>query len=998
MKRIIISLCLIASCHLAIAQRTYQFISNDKLFLEGKEFYDLKNYAGAVDKLEAFKLQSTNTELIQEADYMLVSIAFEQGKEDVTERLLEYNDSHPDSPHTDDLLYMIGATYFADGDYGKAILWMNQANPDRLSEERQEAFAYHTAYSLLQTGETEKARGYFAQIRKIGTKYSEPAGYYMAYIDYTKGKYNDALTEFTRLKGSPDYREMSMHYITQIYFAQSKYDRAIKEGEELLSTWPNSENATEIKRVVGHSYYLMQNESKAIEYLSQYAANAEMPLRSDMYILGVSYFNQKNYRGAINAFSKTVDPIDALAQNAYLYLGQCYLAVNDKNNARMAFEAAATSSFDQQVKEAALYNYALLIHETSFTGFGESVTIFEDFLNSFSNSQYSDQVNDYLVEVYLTTKNYQSALASIEKIRRPSNKILEAKQNILFHLGTEAFTNTKIPEANNYFTQAIDLGNYNLDARNDAYFWRGECYYRSANYAQAINDFRTYINNSRQHNSQTYLLAHYNLGYCYFKLKRFQEAMTSFNTYINAESNREAPSYADAMNRVGDCLYNNRQFAQAEEYYSRAASVRPASADYALYQKGFIQGLQKDYTSKISTMDQMINSYPESQYVDDALYEKGRAYVLLGNSNNAIATFDQLMTRFPQSSLSRKAGVQIGLLHFNNNEMDKAAEAYKKVIRNYPGSEEAQVSLQDLRSVYVEMNNVSAYADYVNSLGGNVRVAVSEQDSLTYIAAEKLFMRGDHVGARQSLINYLQAYPEGAFSSNANFYLASIAYNQKDYPEALQRYAAVLNSGDIKFREEALARKAEVEYVTKDYNNAYETFRQLAVAAEKPEYLEAAKLGQMRSAWYARKAQESWQSANELLKDTKLSPDVKAEAQYIRAKAAIGLNQPQNALPDLTDLSKDTRTAYGAEAKFLLAQYYFNNKETDKAEKELLDFMEKGTPHQYWMARSFILLADVYISKNDNFQARQYLTSLQNNYKGNAEIDEMIKQRLEKLN
>lgn len=70
----------------------------------------------------------------------------------------------------------------------------------------------------------------------------------------------------------------------------------------------------------------------------------------------------------------------------------------------MAFEAAATSSFDKQIKEVAMYNYALLIHETAFTGFGESVTIFEDFLNDFPNSQYADKVNDYLVEVYLTTK------------------------------------------------------------------------------------------------------------------------------------------------------------------------------------------------------------------------------------------------------------------------------------------------------------------------------------------------------------------------------------------------------------------------------------------------------------------------------------------------------------------------------------------------------------------------------------------------------------------
>ena len=121
-----------------------------------------------------------------------------------------------------------------------------------------------------------------------------------------------------------------------------------------------------------------------------------------------------------------------------------------------------------------MYNYALLIHETAFTGFGESVTIFEDFLNDFPNSQYADKVNDYLVEVYLTTKNYDAALKSIEKIKHPSVKILDAKQNILFQLGTEAFTNMKMDEAIDLFTRAIQMGTYNEEARSDAYFWRGE--------------------------------------------------------------------------------------------------------------------------------------------------------------------------------------------------------------------------------------------------------------------------------------------------------------------------------------------------------------------------------------------------------------------------------------------------------------------------------------------------------------------------------------------
>ncbi|MDR2680539.1 MAG: hypothetical protein LBC47_06995, partial [Tannerella sp.] len=91
------------------------------------------------------------------------------------------------------------------------------------------------------------------------------------------------------------------------------------------------------------------------------------------------------------------------------------------------------------------------------------------------------------------------------------------------------------------------------------------------------------------------------------------------------------------------------------------------------------------------------------------------------------------------------------------------------------------------------------------------------------------------------------------------------------------------------------------------------------------------------------------------------------------------------------------RTEYGAEAKYQLAQSYYDNKDAARAEKELLDFIEKGTPHQYWLARGFILLSDIYIDKGDNFQARQYLSSLKRNYSGSEDIDRMIEKRLENL-
>lgn len=997
MKRILIPLCLVVGSHMASGQRSYQFDAPNRLFVEGKELFSLKNYSGCIDKLEAYKQHSTDADLIQEADYMLVYSAYEQGRPNAVELLKDYLDVYPASRHADEVNFLIGSAHFGQGEYQKAIFWFNESNIDMLSPEQQEVYCFRLAYSLLQIGDMEKARGYFARIEQIGTKYRDASTYYVAYIDYATGKYNNALVEFTRLKDLSDYKERSLYYITQIYFIQNKYEKVISEGKELLASYPDSENNSEVYRIMGNAYYHLGNEDQAINMLSKYVSSTDSPLRGDLYILGVCYYNKGNYSSAVNALGRTVRENDALSQNAYLYLGQSYLKLKDKNNARMAFEAAATSSFDKQVKEAAMYNYALLIHETAFTGFGESVTIFEDFLNDFPNSKYADKVNDYLVEVYLTTKNYQAALNSIDKIKHPSTKILEAKQDILFQLGTQAFTNMELDKAVDLFSRAISLGAYNLESRNDAYFWRGESYYRQGEYNKAISDYRTYLNNTRQRNTDMYALAHYNLGYSYFKLKEYGEALNRFRQYVNLESNQQTPAYADAYNRIGDCLFHNRQFAMAEENYTRAAQLQPSAGDYSVYQKGFLLGLQKDYKGKISVMDRLIREFPESQYVDDALFEKGRSYVLLDNNQAAAASFEQLMRDFPQSSLARKAGVQLGLIYFNDNQPEKAAEAYKNVISNYPGSEEAKVALQDLKSVYIELNDINSFAAYANSLGGNVRFEVSEQDSLTYLAAEKLFMRGDNEGARRSLTNYLQTFPQGAFSSNANFYLASIAFAKKDLEEAKRLFALVLESGDTKFREESWARKAEIEYLDKDYAAAMKSFKHLQAVAENPENKEAAKLGLMRCAELTGQPQEALLAANDLLKEPKLSPEIMSEARYVRAKAYISLKQENKALADLKEISKDTRTIHGAEAKYLLAQLYYDNKDDKNAETVLMNFIENGTPHQYWLARGFILLADIYIRQGDDFQARQYLTSLQNNYKGDDEIAAMIEDRLGKL-
>jgi hypothetical protein len=52
----------------------------------------------------------------------------------------------------------------------------------------------------------------------------------------------------------------------------------------------------------------------------------------------------------------------------------------------------------------------------------------------------------------------------------------------------------------------------------------------------------------------------------------------------------------------------------------------------------------------------------------------------------------------------------------------------------------------------------------------------------------------------------------------------------------------------------------------------------------------------------------------------------------------------------------------GAESKYRIAEIYFLQGKNEQAEQEVYDLVAMNTPHHYWMARSFILLADIYLN------------------------------------
>lgn len=998
MKKLLIALTFVASgVQIVSAQKSTFTELPNKLFTQGKEMFGDNNYTGCIHSLLEFRKISKDQMLNAEADYMIVCSKYYQGKAGVDTYLKDYLEKYPETYHRDQIAFLIGSTHFVQKNWQLASYWFSQVNIDYLNESEQADCSYRKAYALLQIGETNEARQQFGVLSRISEKYSEPATYYLAYIDFQNENYEAAIPVFRKLKNSPEYTENATFFLMQSAYRQGNLDETITEGRDYAVKYPKSQNAPEVFRLLGSSYYQTGDLVQSVIHYERFLQYGVTAFPEDMYQLGDAYYQNKTYPQAISALQEATKAKGRLGQAAYMLIGQCYLKNGDAVNALMAFDTAARGTFDPKISENALYNYVVLIANGSTTAFSESISVFKRFLTEYPSSKYKNEINSLFAATLLSTKDYAVALEAINDIKSPGRQILAAKQTLLFQQGTEQFMNADYIYAAKNFEACIALGDYNPEIRSEAHFWLGETEYRRAKYQLAAAEYSTYISQSSSR-QQNYALAFYNLGYAGYQLKNYKEALLNFEKYLVAEMDKKMPNYADAMNRAGDCNLFNRNYSEAERYYTQAAKQNPLNADYAQFQNAFVSGLQRNYAKKISILNAMMAGFPNSQYYADALFEKSRALVMLSKDGEAISTLEKLQSQFPQSPVNQKAGVQLGQLYFNNNNSGKSIEAYKRVITNYPNTPEARMSIVSLEGVYKEINDIASYASYVNSLDAGITISTSRQDSLTYLAAENLYMKNRKKEAKTSFVDYLKSYPNGAFAGDVNYYLGSMADDNKDKEAAMGYFREVIRLNNPKYIDDALIFVSGKEFDDEDYLKAYDTYSKLSQTGNRSESRYIGLLGMLRTAYILKRDNEVVGSANKLIDNVKTSPEIVNEARFYKAKSLLNLSRADEAEKDLTEVSKDPRTLFGAEARFLLADVYYKKRSYDKAEKQVLDFMKQGTPHQYWLARAIILLSDVYNAKGDYFEARQYMQSLQNSYKGGEDdITKMISERLTAL-
>lgn len=968
------------------AQNSMLYIHEDYNYQQGIDLFKKEKYAIAQQYFQKVidHYGNEHTDVKADAEYYAALCAIELYNSDAEYRIAKFIKEYPESPLTRVAFFDMGKYQYRKENYQGAIYYFNKVWKQNLTPDQLNEFYFKLGYSYFKMNDnTKAAKAFFEIINKEG-KFKAPAQYFYAHIAYLDKNYETALKGFELLRNDPTFSPVVPYYIVQIYYLQGKTDKVLELGPALLND-SGSKREAEISRLIGEALYKNNRFIEALPYLEKYKEKADVYTREDIYQLGYVYYQTQNYQKAIETLSNITNVNDGLAQNAFFHIADSYLKLGQKEQARMAFDEASKLDFDGEIKEISMLNYAKLSYELSYSPFNETIVAFHSYLNAYPNSIRRDEAYGYLAKVFLTSKNYKEALQSLMNIKVKSPEMMEAYQRVSFYRGLELFNNLQFEAALAAFEVSLGDRQYDRQITALALYWKAEVLYRLDRFNDAEATYNAFLRTPGAYSLEEYNKTYYNLGYTYFKLKRYTDAISWFRKYTDKGKSVEQVKRADAFIRIGDCYFVTSQYSAAVEFYNNSIKMDTFDVEYALFQKGFSYGLLKQYNDKARTLTVLMAKNPQSSYAADALFERGHTYIALDSSKLAINDYERLIREYPNSSYVSKSLLQLGLLYYSAGDNEKALADYKRVVNEYNGTDEAQDALLGIKNIYVDLNQVDEYFAYINAKGGNNGVSYTEKDSLTYLAAERVYLNADWNKANLLMTQYLKQYSNGKFAVSAHFYRGD-TYLQLNNPDsALVDFNYVVDKPKNLFTEQALVNASELCLKASDYKKAFDLYTRLENNAEVKSNLLVARMGQMQAAFKDSNYNAAIEAARRVLITEKVREEEVRAAQRVLAVSYERTNMLSMALTNYRILALDVKNAEGAEAKYKVGELLLKQNNLDDAEKEIQEFISIGTPHQYWLAKSFLVLADVYYAKGDNFQAKANLLGLMRNYKNTTD-------------
>ena len=875
----------------------------------------------------------------------------------------DYVTEYPYSKLVPQIHFYSALNYFDKEEYRMAANEFAKIPDKSLHGNQLAEYSFKRAYSLFEEGWLEDAKDFFLVSEQLPySDYTAPSRYSLGYVNYTQKNFREALDWFERAGKDPRFTDISNYYGMECRFMLKDYNYVVKNGTKIYSSVPE-ERKPHLARIISESYLALGDNEKAKEYYDKIQKKTEDMDRDDYFYSGTVLYSVEDYKGAIDNFSKMTARNDSIGQIANYQMGYSLVQTGNKVAALDAFKDASVQPFNPDIREDAHFNYAKLSFDLN-----HNPSVFEDYLKKYPDNKKGDMIYSYIALASLYKHDYAGAVDAYSNI-----DMLDQNQKSNYMRANYLRANQLI--RNGSYKDAIPLlkaAAYYSDKRETfnqlAKYWLGESYYRSDRFEDAVETFTDLYNNSALEGKKEGRLIPYNLAYSYFRQGDYDSAAKWFEEYLQERNPLEGE---DAASRLADCDFIRKDYTEAVSKYEKAIRRFEYSDNlYPFYKAGIAYGLQGRKEKKIDMLSNVLDADPSAAYYSETMYELGRAYVSAGDDASAQSTFLKLRSNTDDKSIAARSLIELGMIARNNSESHQSE------------------------------GRMDEYFDYADKVGAIKGKTDSEKEQMYFNAAEQLYLSENWSKALPSLLNYLQRYPEGRSSAKAAFYIAECNRNLGNREQACEWYRKAIAEGGS-FVETALLNYSDLSYGMERYKDAFNGYSDLGDVASSDSGRHAARLGMMRSAYKDGDFPAAISNADKATSDAGCTAAEKREADYVKAKSYLSMNDRDEAFALFGGLSAYPSTPEGAEATYMIIQDAYDKGEYVAVEKKVFAFSEKAGGQDYWLAKAFITLGDSYAEQENYKQAKATFESILNGYspaEGTADdILDNVRMRLAKL-
>ncbi len=905
-----------------------------------------------------------------------------------------FEDRYPNAPELQMVKFALASRLFDREEYADALVIYDSIKKPFLYAEEQIEYDFKSAYCYIRAGNTDvAAEKLTAIIEGEFNPYTVPSQYYLGYVRYLEKDFNAALPLFRKAEKDPRFSVLASYYVVESEFMLENYQYVTDRGPAIFNTLDRDLQVS-LARIVSEAYFSMGQPTLAAQYFDMFSTSGGNLSRKDHYYSGLLSYTLQAFQQAIESFSKVVGSEDAIGQSAYYYSANSHLRQHNKIAAMEAFKAAAESDFDIVIQEDALFNHAKL----SFDVNGD-ISGFEQYMEQYPESGKDDIINSYIAASYLLSKDYNSAVAALTKIRELSDESSANLQKAAFFRAMQLIENRGYRSAVPMLELSIEHGRHDLRLEALAKYWLAESHFRNGRYRQSTNLNLGLMENPYFLDSEQYPTAIYNLAYGYFMWGRFARAQQWFSEYLGWSGRKQFEK--DARVRLADSYFMQNNYTAAATTYEQVFNRYPTSNDlYPAYQSAVSYGLLGNDTRKITILRQALKINRNAELYTQCLFELGRTLVQRGADDDAADCFHTLIGHDADSAYFTKAMLELAMINANNGKYDRAIEYYKNIIEGMPLSPEVPNAISGMESVYQTINQPEEYFAYLETLGMSDIKSEDEKELMLFNAAEQRYLSGNHNSAISSLQSFVKKYPSGSKTAQAYYYLAESLKVKGRKEAASDAYFQVIKRGEGPFAEAATRNYADISFELEHYSTAVTAYESLIYIASTENMKNSGYVGRMRSYYNNKQYEEAVADAKRVSGVTDLPEEMLREAEYITAKSLLFLDNREEAKPILTTLSRNPHDYYGAEATYLLIMDSYGAGDFIAVENRVYDFSESETPQIYWLAKAFIVLGDSFADKGDVEQAIATYESILEGYEptgGSDDVKEQVKMRLDKL-